>query len=271
MCLGMLLCYSAARMVSKYYQPGPERAGKVADLFAHIAPRYDLVNDFQSFGLHRVWKRRLIRLAAPQPGEHALDVCCGTGDIAFALARHGAQVVGLDFSEPMLAVARRKAKSQSLAPGTEPQRVAPTLHRDGTVLDAPQFIAGDAQQMPFPDNNFDIVTIGYGLRNLANWETGLRELRRVAKPHGRILILDFAKPDNALWRGVYFSYLRWGLPVFGKILCRDAQAYAYIFESLKNYPAQRGVALKMQELECKEVRSVNLLGGIMSITCGRKG
>src|SRR6266481_4712671 len=100
-------------MVNKYYQPGEKRAAKVADLFATIAPRYDLVNDLQSFGLHRYWKRRLVRLAAPRPGERALDLCCGTGDIAFALARHRAEVIGLDFSEPMLAVARAKGGVQS--------------------------------------------------------------------------------------------------------------------------------------------------------------
>ena len=99
-------------MANKYYDPGDRRAAKVADLFATVAPRYDLVNDLQSFGLHRVWKRRLVRLAAPQPGERALDVCCGTGDIAFALAQAGAAVDGVDFCEPMLAIARQRAREQ---------------------------------------------------------------------------------------------------------------------------------------------------------------
>src|ERR1051326_6631235 len=99
-------------MVNKYYQPGAGRAAKVNDLFAAIAPRYDLINDLQSFGLHRVWKRRVVRLADPQPGERALDLCCGTGDLAFGLARRGAEVVGLDFSEAMLGVAREKGRRQ---------------------------------------------------------------------------------------------------------------------------------------------------------------
>src|SRR5262245_30744249 len=96
------------RMANEFYSPGEQRATKVNDLFATIATRYDLINDLQSVGLHRLWKRRVLRLAAPRPGEHALDLCCGTGDIAFALARRGARVVGLDFSEPMLRVARQK-------------------------------------------------------------------------------------------------------------------------------------------------------------------
>jgi len=243
-------------MVNKYYQPGERRAAKVADLFATIAPRYDLVNDLQSFGLHRYWKRRLVRLAAPQPGERALDLCCGTGDIAFTLARHGAAVVGLDFSEPMLAVARGKSKVQS--------------PKSKVGISDPNFIQGDAQRIPFPDNQFEIVTIGYGLRNLASWEAGLSEMLRVAKPGGRLLVLDFGKPQNPLWRGLYFSYLRWLLPVFGTVLCRDSQAYSYILESLKHYPAQRGVALKMQQLKCEDVSTINLLGGVMSINYARK-
>ena len=244
-------------MLNKYYQAGEGRAGKVGDLFASVAPRYDLINDLQSFGLHRVWKRRLIRLAAPRRGERALDACCGTGDIAFGLARCGAEVVGLDFSEPMLAVATKKSHTART-----------TGHATGT---APQFIHGDAQRIPFPDGCFDIVTIGYGLRNLASWETGLEEMSRVTKRGGRLLVLDFGKPENAFWRGVYFGYLRWAVPVFGAVLCRDAQAYSYILESLMHYPAQRGVALKMQEMKCQEVTTINLLGGVMSISYGRKG
>jgi len=243
-------------MVNKYYQPGDERAKKVGDLFASIAPRYDLINDLQSFGLHRAWKRRLVRLARPLPGERALDLCCGTGDIAFALARSGLDVVGLDFSEPMLAVARARSKaSRDARPDSPP---------------APEFIQGDAQQIPFPDNQFDLVTIGYGLRNLASWEAGLMEMKRVAKPGGRLLVLDFGKPENALWRALYFSYLRWMLPIFGKLFCHDWQAYAYIFESLMNYPAQKGVAAKMEKLNLADIRMLNLMGGVMSINFGRK-
>src|SRR5437867_13373495 len=100
-------------MANKYYQPGEQRAAKVNDLFATIAPRYDLINDLQSFGLHRCWKRRLVRLADARPGERALHLCCGTGDIALGLARSGAEVVGVDFREAMLAVARAKFKVQS--------------------------------------------------------------------------------------------------------------------------------------------------------------
>jgi demethylmenaquinone methyltransferase/2-methoxy-6-polyprenyl-1,4-benzoquinol methylase len=269
-------------MGNKYYQPGAERTEKVGDLFATIAPRYDLINDLQSFGLHRGWKRRLVRLAAPRPGERALDLCCGTGDIAFALARCGAEVVGLDFSEAMLAVARERGEVQrpkSPSPlrcgaiEPEPKAKADKGQKPLALLSAASevlFIQGDAQQVPFPDNHFDIVTVGYGLRNLESWEAGLTEMQRVAKPGGRLLVLDFGKPENRLWRGVYLNYLRWIVPMFGKVFCRDSATYAYIFESLRDYPAQRGIALKMRELNCTDVCAINLLGGVMSINYGRK-
>ena len=243
----------SARMPNKYYEAGGQRAAKVGDLFAAIAPRYDLINDLQSFGLHRWWKRRLVKLAAPRPGLRALDLCCGTGDVAFALAGQGAEVTGLDFSEPMLAVARNRSQR---SPKSE-------------VL-SPKFLHGDAQQIPFPDESFDIVTVSYGLRNLASWELGLSEMWRVAKPGGRLLVLDFGKPDNAAWRALYFGYLRVFVPVFGKVFCGDGQTHAYILESLQHYPAQHGVAAKMQEMGCHDVRIVPLLGGVMTINFGVK-
>jgi demethylmenaquinone methyltransferase/2-methoxy-6-polyprenyl-1,4-benzoquinol methylase len=237
-------------MSNKYYEAGQRRAERVQDLFAAVAPRYDLINDLQSFGLHRVWKRRLLRMANPRQGEKALDICCGTGDVAFALAAHGCNVIGLDFSEPMLAVARRRA--------------SPALEN------APRFLQGDAQALPFRENTFDIVTVSYGLRNLSAWERGLSEMLRVARPGGRIFVLDFGKPDNPLWRSLYFSYLRWCVPVFGKLFCGDSQTHAYILESLRHYPAQHGVAAEMKRKACLGVQVVHLLGGIMSINSGQK-
>ena len=249
-------------MANRFYDPGEQRSAKVRDLFAAIAPRYNLINDLQSFGLHRWWKRRSIQLASVRPGEHALDLCCGTGDLAFALARQGAQVVGLDFSAPMLAVAQARFRERSLAASASNQPQPATRN--------PQFLRGDALSLPFPDASFHIVTIGYGLRNLADFEQGLREMSRVAKPGGRLLVLDFGKPDHALWRAVYFSHLKWFVPLFGKVFCGDPATYAYIFESLKLYPAQAGVEAKMRELQCAHIRVVNLLGGVMSIHYGEK-
>ena len=240
------------RVSNEFYVPGDQRATKVNDLFARIARRYDFLNDLQSFGLHRSWKRRVVKLAQVTPGSAALDLCCGTGDIAFALAQRGAATMGLDFSAQMLAVAAQrqnnpKSKNQNL-----------------------KFIQGDAQQLPFLENSFDIVTVGYGLRNLTSWERGVDEMFRVAKPGARLIVLDFGKPPNALWRTIYFTHLRLSVPLIGLLFCGNAQAYAYILESLKHYPAQLAVADKMKALQLKNVRVINLLGGAMAINYGEK-
>ncbi len=237
-------------MSNVFYAPGEQRAAKVNTLFAAIARRYDWLNDLQSFGLHRRWKRRVAELAAAAPGARALDLCCGTGDIAFALARRGAETTGLDSSPPMLEVA---AARQGKSPAANLK-----------------FVRGDAQQIPFPDHSFDIVTVGYGLRNLASWEGGLDEMCRVARPGARLVALDFGRPANALWRNIYFTHLKISVPLIGWLFCGNAQAYAYILESLKHYPAQRAVAEKMRQLKLANVRIISLLGGAMAINYGEK-
>lgn len=239
-------------MPNKFFAPGGQRTERVGDLFAAIAPRYDLINDLQSLGLHRWWKRRLLALARPAPGLRALDLCCGTGDVALALARAGADTTGVDFSVPMLAVAeerRQKAKGE---------------------FEKLKFIEGDALNLPFAENSFDFVTISYGLRNLASVDAGLREMARVARPGGKLLVLDFGRPDNRAWRAAYFTYLRLVVPLFGKIFCGDAATHAYILESLRSYPPPREVAARLAAAGCGETRVVNLLGGVMSIQCGVK-
>ena len=240
-------------MSNVYYAPGQDRAAKVNDLFARIARRYDLINDLQSFGLHRSWKRRVTDLARVTPSARALDLCCGTGDIAFALAQRGADVTGLDFSPQMLEMAAARQKKMSNA-----------------NCRAAKFMQGDAQQLPFADNTFDIVTVGYGLRNLASWQRGLEEMRRVARPGARIIVLDFGKPPNALWRWIYFTHLKLSVPLIGLLFCGNASAYAYILESLKHYPAQLAVAEKMRELKLANAQVINLLGGAMAINFGEK-
>jgi demethylmenaquinone methyltransferase/2-methoxy-6-polyprenyl-1,4-benzoquinol methylase len=242
-----------------FYAPGEARAAKVNDLFARIARRYDLINDLQSFGLHRLWKRRVVELARVAPHAPALDLCCGTGDLAFALAQRGADVTGLDFSPQMLEVAAAR------------QKKIPTTHcLPPSALRPPQFIQGDAQQLPFAENTFDIVTVGYGLRNLASWQRGLEEMHRVARPGARIIVLDFGKPANPLWRAIYFAHLKMSVPLIGLLFCGNASAYAYILESLKHYPAQLAVAEKMRELKLSDIRIINLLGGAMAINYGEK-
>ncbi len=238
-------------MSNKFYQTGDQRAAKVNDLFATIAPRYDLINDLQSFWMHRWWKRRLLKLAAVKPGETALDLCCGTGDVAFALESRGAIVTGLDFSAGMLSVAAQRAAA----------------HPGGSTI---RFIQGDALVTGLPDASFDVVTISYGLRNLADWRGGLKEMCRLAKPGARLLVLDFGKPDFGPWRAVYMAYLKWVVPRFGRWFFRDSDTHGYIHESLLHYPAQRGVEAEMKAMGLEAVRVVNLMGGMMGINVARK-
>jgi ubiquinone/menaquinone biosynthesis C-methylase UbiE len=290
-------------MANRFYAANERRADKVHELFGAIASRYDLINDLQSLGLHRYWKRQLVKLAELKEGERALDLCCGTGDVVFQLAKAAELVVGLDFSLPMLTVAQeraRRCRAERHPASHEPERRTPIRREDqvsskraGSETSAPhgrfmgreqvqseqeaslepsrcQFLRGDALRLPFQDAQFDVVTISYGLRNLENFQAGLNEMGRILKPRGRLLILDFGKPDNAVWRALYFGYLRWCVPWFGKLFCGDWETYAYILESLLRYPAQRGIADLMMKLDYSEVRMINLLGGVMSINYGRK-
>lgn len=239
-------------MPNPFYAPGENRAAKVQDLFAAIAPRYDRINDLQSFGLHRHWKRRVVKCSRLKPGETALDLCCGTGDLAFALARAGGKVVGLDFSAPMLEVARERSRRAA-----SPQVPIPV-----------EWVLGDALKTPFADASFDVVTIGYGLRNLASCEAGIREMRRLLRRDGRAIVLDFGKPESPLWRSLYLGYLRLAVPVFGTVFCGNAAAYAYILESLNHYPAQKGVEAFMKAAGFQRTEVIDLLGGAMSINLG---
>jgi demethylmenaquinone methyltransferase/2-methoxy-6-polyprenyl-1,4-benzoquinol methylase len=229
-------------VASKYYVEGTKRASKVEDLFAAVAPRYDLINDIQSLGMHRLWKRQLVEAARPAPGDVALDLCCGTGDVAFALADRGAVVTGIDFSAAMLDVARRRPGRPSVT-----------------------FVQGDAMALPVADASADVVTVAYGLRNVADIPRALAEWRRVLRPGGRLVVLEFGKPPGRAWRWFYFQYLQWVVPVFGRLFCGDADTHGYILESLLRYPGQRGIDEQLRALGFRDTRVVDLMGGAMSL------
>jgi demethylmenaquinone methyltransferase/2-methoxy-6-polyprenyl-1,4-benzoquinol methylase len=241
-------------VTNKFYAPGAKRGARVGDLFATIAPRYDLINDLQSFGLHRLWKRRLVRLAGASPARDALDLCCGTGDVAFALARRGVKAVGLDFSEPMLQVAMRRRQND----------------RSNPRISGVQFVRGDALHVPFPDRCFDLVTISYGLRNLADLDAGMAEILRVLRPGGRFLSLEFGKPDSPAWRWFYFGYLKHFVPVLGRWFCGDSETHSYILESLTHFPDQHEVASRLRNTGFQNVEVIHLLAGIMGIHVAQK-
>ncbi len=229
-------------MSNEYYQPGEERAAKVNQLFDRIAGRYDLINDMQSLGMHRVWKKWLWLLTRPDPDAMVLDLCCGTGDIARLFATKRCCVTGMDFSNGMLDVARQYPEAKNIT-----------------------YVQGDAMNTGFEPETFDVITIGYGLRNLSDCGAALTEMKRILKPGGQLVILDFGKPDNLLLRAAYYTYLFAAVPIFGRLFAGDSVAYAYILESLKHYPAQRGVNDLLEVIGFKESRIVNFFGGTMSI------
>jgi len=238
-------------MPNKYLSYDRERAPKVREMFSRLARRYDLVNDVMSFGLHRIWKRQTVRLALEgRSGARLLDLCCGTGDICFlaeAIGPDGRRVVGADFTLPMLAIGRKRRINQR-------SRV--------------QLVQADALSLPFPDASFDALTVGYGLRNIADPEAALREMRRVLAPRGRAVILDFGKPDNPVAGALYRAFLRTMMWAVGWLFHGDPETYLYIPESLKRFPAQRGVAEIMRRVGFANVRYENRLFGATGINLG---
>ena len=212
----------------------------VRTLFATIADRYDLITRVLSYGQDARWKRKLAQMAAVTPGEQALDLACGTGDIAIALAGSGARTVGLDITHRMLELGAGRTNKV-------------------------RFLAGDMTSLPLASATFDLVTTGYGLRNVPDLDAALDEIARVLKPRGRLLSLDFNRPENSLVRGVYLAYLTVVGSTLGWLLHRDPDTYRYIPASIRRYPGARGVAAKMSARGFSNVRIVPLLFGLMTL------
>ncbi len=202
-----------------------------------------------SYGRDAAWKRRLVAMSDAGPSVHALDLACGTGDIAFALSARGARVAGLDITLRMLQLASRKPQPASRAP---------------------HFLAGDMMALPFADARFDLVTAGYGLRNVPRLEPAIDEIRRVLRPGGVLLSLDFNRPSNPVMRGIYLGYLTAVGSALGWILHRDPDTYRYIPESIKRYPGAAGVATLLERSGFDDCRVVPLLGGFMAINMARR-
>lgn len=212
----------------------------VRRLFSTIADRYDLITRVLSYGQDARWKARLVAMADVQAGERALDLACGTGDIACSLIARGARTVGLDITHRMLQLASARSAHVPL-------------------------IAGDMTSLPFRSESFDLVTTGYGLRNVPDLDAAIAEIARVLKPRGRLLSLDFNKPESPVIRAAYLGYLTAVGAVLGWILHRDADTYRYIPASIRRYPGARGVRDKMVARGFTNVRIVPLLFGLMTL------
>jgi ubiquinone/menaquinone biosynthesis methyltransferase len=228
----------------------------VRALFATIADRYDFITVALSYGQDRRWKRRLIELASIRAGHRVLDLATGTGDIAFAASDRGARVVGLDITHRMieLAMAKRRVQQGVLSPPAFP--ALPAL---------PAFLVGDMLALPFPSSSFDIVTTGYGLRNVPDLTQGIDEIGRVLTPGGQLLSLDFNRPSGAILRTAYLAYLTVVGASLGWVLHRDPDTYRYIPASIRRYPGAEGVARLLEARGFSQVNVYPMLGGLMTI------
>lgn len=222
-------------------------------MFDRIAGRYDLLNSLMTAGLHHRWRERAADRAELNPGDAVLDVCCGTGDLAFELARRVSprgHVVGCDFSEQMLDLAREKAAERG--------------------VESVRFEWADALSLPYDDGRFDAVTVGFGVRNFADRDRGLREMARVLKPGGRLVILEFTKPRRPPFSTFYSLWFDRIVPVLGR-LTPNPEAYSYLAESVHGFPGPEALAAKMGAAGFERIRWLLTAGGILAIHSGVAG
>jgi demethylmenaquinone methyltransferase/2-methoxy-6-polyprenyl-1,4-benzoquinol methylase len=226
-------------------------ATQVRGMFDRIAGVYDLMNSAMSAGLHHQWRERTVERAEVGPGSDALDVCCGTGDLALELRRRigpDGRVVGSDFSEPMLAVAREKSAEAGLPV---------------------EFGWADALELPYGDASFDAVTIGFGARNLADLDRGLAEMARVLKPGGRLVILEITRPQREPLATFYSLWFDRVVPLLGTV-AGDQDAYSYLPESVRSFPEPRELAARIDAVGLERIRWLLLAGGIVAIHSARR-
>ena len=227
-----------------------EHAGRVREMFARIAKRYDLLNHLLSGNVDKRWRRivaKRVREKLSSSSSLILDVACGTGDLSLTLFENtGARVVGTDFCRPMLEIAA------------------------GKTSDRIPLIEGDALDLPFRDGAFEVVTIAFGLRNLASVEGGLAELRRVLKPGGWVAVLEFSRPANAMMRPLFGLYFTRVLPLMGGLVSGSRMAYSYLPASVQKFPDQEQLSLLMQRAGFEQVQFENLTGGIAALHMGKR-
>ena len=217
----------------------------VSRMFDRVAKRYDILNDLLSLGQTKRWRKKVSKIIAPKPGERILDIAAGTGTSSAALARSGAEVIAVDFSRGMIETGKR-------------------LHPDLT------FVFGDALALPFNDNEFDIATISFGLRNTHDTSKALAEALRVTRPGGRIYVVEFSHPTSRLFRTIYFKYLLRALPPIAKRFSSNPDAYIYLAESIMAWPNQRDLAALMTGAGWQEVTWRDLTAGLVAVHIGRK-
>ncbi|MBU2987741.1 bifunctional demethylmenaquinone methyltransferase/2-methoxy-6-polyprenyl-1,4-benzoquinol methylase UbiE [Saccharophagus degradans] len=231
-----------------------DKARRVAGVFHSVAAKYDIMNDVMSGGIHRIWKQFTIELSGVRPGHKVLDIAGGTGDLTKKFSRivgPTGQVVLADINESMLNVGRDKLIDSGVA---------------GNVV----YTQADAQYLPFPDNTFDCITIAFGLRNVTDKDLAIASMLRVLKPGGRLLILEFTKPQNALVEKAYDFYSFKILPTMGQIIAQDADSYRYLAESIRMHPDQETLKGMMDAAGFAQTKYHNMTGGIVALHTGIK-
>ena len=231
-----------------------EKQSRVRGVFDSVAKRYDIMNDVMSFGVHRLWKRFTVEVSALRPGQQVLDLAGGTGDLTALMAKRVGQkgrVIISDINGSMLGVGRER------------------LIDDGIVGNV-AYVQANAEVLPFPDNYFDCVTIGFGLRNVTDKDKALRAMLRVLKPGGKLLILEFSKPTLPVLSKVYDLYSFKLLPMMGKIVSNDADSYRYLAESIRMHPDQETLMGMMQDAGFERCDYYNLTGGVVALHKGYK-
>ncbi|MGH1471821.1 MAG: bifunctional demethylmenaquinone methyltransferase/2-methoxy-6-polyprenyl-1,4-benzoquinol methylase UbiE [Cellvibrionaceae bacterium] len=231
-----------------------EKAGRVAGVFHSVAAQYDVMNDFMTAGIHRLWKRYTIEAAAARPGQRILDIAGGTGDLTIPFSRivgEQGQVVLADINDSMLNVGRDRLTDKGIV---------------GNVV----YLQTDAQFLPFPDNTFDCITIAFGLRNVTDKDLALASMLRILKPGGRLLILEFSKPKNDTFARIYDKYSFNILPAMGKIIANDPDSYRYLAESIRMHPNQETLKEMMNNAGFINTQYTNMTGGIVALHKGFK-
>lgn len=226
---------------------------RVHGVFEKISDNYDTMNSVISFQLHKRWRADTMKRMNVQPGTKALDVCCGTGDWTIALAEKvgpNGKVVGLDFSKNMLKVGEEKVKDLN--------------------LEQVQLIHGNAMELPFEDNSFDYVTIGFGLRNVPDYLQVLKEMNRVLKPGGIGVCLETSQPTMFGYRQLFFFYFRYIMPLFGKLFAKSYNEYAWLHESARDFPGMKELAKMFEEAGFKKVSYKPYSGGAAAMHIGYK-
>jgi demethylmenaquinone methyltransferase/2-methoxy-6-polyprenyl-1,4-benzoquinol methylase len=232
--------------------PVAEKAARVRGVFDSVAGKYDLMNDLMSGGLHRLWKRFALSQTGLRPGMRALDVAAGTCDLGAGLARQvgsSGLAVLTDINREMLARGRDRLLDEGVF---------------GNVA----FVIADAERLPFADASFDCVTIGFGLRNVTDKPAALSSMRRVLRPGGRLLVLEFSKPRGETLRSAYDAYSFRVLPALGRMVASDEASYRYLAESIRMHPDQETLAAMMKDAGLEDVRFHNLAGGIVALHVG---